>query len=88
MHDSIEPMISGSKMAKTVALVSCDGTKFSEIDVDVVAECKTVKSMLQNIVGEQESSGIVLRLEKITGEVLKVVLEWLKLYEITLVSIM
>lgn len=74
-------------MAKTVALVSCDGLKFGEIEVDVAAECKTIKRMLQNIVGEDETKGIVLTLKKVTGEVLKVVLEWLKLDEIKLVSI-
>lgn len=74
-------------MAKTIGLVSCDGVKFSEIDVELAAECKKIKHMLQSIVGEEETNGIVLTLKNVSGDVLKVVLEWLKLEDVKVIII-
>lgn len=74
-------------MSKTITLVSNDGVTFSGIDIDVAAKCKTIKRMLQNIVGEAEKDGVFITLQNVKGNVLSSVLDWLYLHEVRIICV-
>lgn len=61
-------------MAK-VTLVSCDGVEFCGVSVDTVAGSLAIREML-DCLGINEQVEEKIPLLNVTGEVLKIVLDW------------